>query len=56
MGQKAEPAFSHPEPSPFFKPRARVVEPRVEEGDLDELCAFAHLCDAVNVVKNTGLQ
>ncbi len=56
MGQKAEPAYSYPKPSPFFMPRTRVVEPRDEEFDLDELCASAHLCDAVDGVKNTRLQ
>jgi hypothetical protein len=52
MGQKAAPAFSHPGPSPTFRPRARIVETRVEEHDLDELCAFARLSDAVDGMKN----
>jgi hypothetical protein len=56
MGQKAATAFSHPGPSLIFKHSSRIVETRVEEHDLDELCAFAHLSDAVDGMRKTRLQ
>ena len=45
MGQKAAPAFNHPEKIPFSLNRGD--EKTHGRHDLEEICAVAHLSDAI---------
>jgi hypothetical protein len=55
MGQKIEQAFNHAEKTHFFKQSSRVYLLRGGY-DLDELCAVAHLGDAVDGMRKNRVQ
>jgi hypothetical protein len=56
MGQKAAPAFNYPEKNSIFKKTSRVFEAPHKVHDLDEVCAVAHLSDALDGLRKNKMQ